>query len=160
MNAQISLFFCKSTRCFLKFCGLSCWWNEKRKRKCKKVILTTTKTSRKKGEEPHFLCQQNYLQLTLKLSKWKVTTTRTVTFHRHSECRISYLFKMYGCLPGYNIVVRYHKQIRLSHLKKNDVKSFHLDRENIEYFKIQILGQIFGSIKYLNFHITLIFISL
>jgi hypothetical protein len=25
-------------------------------------------------------------------------------------------------------------------LNKNDVKSFHLDRENIEYFKIQILG--------------------
>ena len=91
MNAQISLFFCKSTRWFLKFCGLSCCWNEKRKRKCKKVIPTTTKTSRKKGEEPHFLCQQNYLQLTLKLSKWKVTTTRTVTFHRHSECPISYL---------------------------------------------------------------------
>ena len=25
-------------------------------------------------------------------------------------------------------------------INKNDVKSFHLDRENIEYFKIQILG--------------------
>ena len=91
-------FFCKSTRWFLKFCGLSCWWNEKRKRKCKKVIPTTTKTSRKKGEEPHFLCQQNYLQLTLKLSKWKVTTTRTVTFHLHSKYPISYLSKMYGYL--------------------------------------------------------------
>ena len=74
-------------------------WEKKKKKKCKKVIPTTTKTSREKGEEPHFLYQQNYLQLTLKLSKWKVTTTRTVTFHHHSEYPISYLTKMYGCFP-------------------------------------------------------------
>ena len=62
-------FFCKSTRWFKSFVAFLVSGMRKEKKKCKKVIPTTTKTSRKKGEEPHFLCQQNYLQLTLKLSK-------------------------------------------------------------------------------------------